>query len=156
MGLPMAHVGLHLTQALPGHELLHRLHPIAIGGHLGLQISQQLLGIAHGPNARRQPLLPSRQIELALMQKQDVVEQQAFVRNGAAEGRHRTGGDPPHIAMVAATGHKKDQLAPLPAFCEDRCDGGDIGQMGAPLVGVVGEHHIPRGQGRALSATHGG
>mgnify|MGYP003348933735 CR=1 FL=1 len=98
-----------------------------------------------------EPFTPQRLQQLAMAQQGNVVEQQPLLLDAAAVGGHGAGGDPPHVGMVAAAGHKAPQAIPL----EHRRDHGEIRQMGAAIEWVVGHHRIPRRQGPMLAALHG-
>ena len=100
-------------------------------------------------------LPPPRLVEGATVQKKQVVEQQTFVVDAAAVRRHRTRGDPAHIGMMTAAGHKQRRL--IAKACprgKHRRDCRDVRQVGAAVVGVVGEHHIAIDQGAARTAGH--
>ncbi len=154
LALAMAGVGEHLRQAVAGDQLLQLVDAQLVGSHLGLQVGQQLVGVAHGPGAGRQALPPGGLIPAARLHEGHVVEQQALLGDRAAEGRHRARADAPHVGMVTAAGHEQHRRRrTASARRKHRRDRRDVGQVGAAVVGVVAEHHIPRGQGRPLTAS---
>jgi hypothetical protein len=55
-----------------------------------------------------------RLAEAALVDQQDVVDQHAFLADGAAVGRHRSGRDPADIGMVPARRDEGGRIAPVP------------------------------------------
>ena len=71
---------------------------------------------------RCEALPPAGLLEAAIGEKQNVVQQQALIGDGAAEGRHRARGDSAHIGVVAPRGHK-EQGVPID---KHRCDRRDV------------------------------
>ena len=109
MGPAMNHVGLHQRQTLAGDQLLQCPLAEAVCRHLGLQVGQQLIGVAHRMGPSRQAGQPTASIEDAIFQKGQIAQQQALLLNAAAEGGHRAGGDAAHIGVMATAGNKEQR-----------------------------------------------
>lgn len=79
----------------------------------------------------------------AVADEQPVVEEDALLLDGAAEGGHGAGGDAADLGVVAARG---DQEAECPSgiarLVEHRGHDGHVGQVGAAVVRVVDGVHV--------------
>ncbi len=123
---------------MPGRELEQTVLAGQVGGPLGAEVGEALLGIAH---------LAGETSELAIVSPGGRDHDPLLVEPGGAD-RHPRGGGAPHIGVVRPAGREAEQLA----GGEDRGDQGDVGQVGAALEGVVEDPHIARG---LLAVEHG-
>jgi hypothetical protein len=82
-------------------------------------------------------------LEDAAVDHLEIVEQHAFLFDARGQRRHRAGGRAADIRVVAARGDPEDDLAARQGS-KHRRDDGDIGQVGAAIVGGVEGIHIAR------------
>ena len=132
----MAHIGGdHLRPAL-ARCLVQQFAAARARGQLGAQVGQVAVGIA-GRILRVGQHLPHRVLaKRALVDQQEIVDQNALLLDRRALRRHGAGGDPADIGMMATRRDEGVGLARA-IVVEHRHDHGDIGQVRAAPEGIV-------------------
>src|SRR3546814_5652389 len=103
------------------------------GGDLRLQIGDVERRVARGPVAGGEVGVDFRVAEMAVVDEEEIVEQDAFVVDALAVGGHRAGGDTAEVGVVAAHG---DEEGGGLAFYEHRHDDGIVGTMRVAVIGT--------------------
>ena len=206
--LDMTHVGMDDVGAVVVDHALEFSDAFCIGGDLGLEVGDVLVGVAGGvmgtplrgfgyptffaiffaalrrvdnlrastvlfvdarsdpPYVKRLVLVHTRALGVApfqqlaylflakpsLVDQNKIVDQYAFFMNGTAPGRHGAGGDATDVGVVAAGGDEESYGA---GGVEDGGDDGDVGEMGAAVVGVVEGEDVAGAEGVLAAAQYG-
>ena len=113
----LGHTGAQLVEAVALGELEQAALAGQVGGPLGAQVGEPLLGLAH---ARGEPAQPSSSRRVG------------GITTPSSSSRVESAGIPPgvgaaDVGMVGAARGEAEQLAAI----EDRGDQGDVGQVGA-------------------------
>ena len=194
--LDMTHVGLDDVWAVVVDHALEFSDAFCIGGDLGFEVGDVLVGVAGGVmgtplrgfahptfvlfvDARSDPpytqlaaldywglatLDPSytptfQQLPYRLFAKlpgpnqEEIVDEDAFLMDVSAAGRHGAGGDAADVGMVATGGD--EEAYSLPGGIEDGGDDGDVGKVGAAVVGVVEGEDVAGAEGVLAAAQYG-
>ncbi len=154
--LDVAHVGLDDVLAeLPGHAAQFR-DALLVGRDLGAQVGEVGVGVAGGVGGAGEQAPGLGLAERAVAHEEPVVEQDALLVDGAAEGGHGTGGDAADLRVVAARGHQEAQPGPLPVrgLVEHRADDGHVGQVRPAVVRVVDGVDVAGPQGARVAPEH--
>ncbi len=153
MGHDVAHIGRDQWPAIFGDHRLERLAPPLIGGDLRLDVGDVEIGIARGVAGAGEEGAELRLAEAPLRDEEEVVDHHPLLFEALRTGRGRARGEAADIGVVAARG---DEIADLlPPFVEDRRNHGDVGEVGAALIGIVERNHIARPQPAAAAGKHG-
>ena len=136
VGEDVAHVGGDDVGADVARRFDQSLGAANAGGKLRAQVRQIAIDIARRIRARCQQGADFRLAETALVDQQCIVDQDAFILDRAAVGRHRSRRDPADIGMVSAR-RDKGRGRLVAVIVEHRDDHRDVGQMGSAAIGVV-------------------
>ena len=100
-------------------------------------------GIARRISPEREQREHLRLAEAAALDQQEIVDQHAFLFDGAADRRHRARRDAADIGVMAARGDVRTSTVAA-GLVEHRRDHGDVGQMRAAVVGRVQHVDVAR------------
>ena len=133
--LYVLHIGAYDIQPEMSDHAAQFRHALLVGGDLRLDVGDVLIRVARRVPARGQQVVESRLAERAPLDQQEIVDQHAFFFDDGAVRRHRTRGQAADIGVMATGADiEQDVLARL---VEDRGHDGDVGQMGAAIIGRV-------------------
>ena len=133
----MAHIGVHHLQTEVDNHAAQFLNAFFIGGNHGAQVGHVLLDVACRVLGRLQQGDRFGLAQTPFLDQQEVVYEHPLLLDVLAVGRHGTRGDAADVGMVAA---RTDIKQDVPAgVIEHRRDDGNVGQVGAAVVGRV-EH----------------
>src|SRR5690606_39202925 len=90
--------------------------------------------------------------QAAAVDEQDIVEDDAFLRDGAAVWWHGARGDTADIGVMAAARHVEEHI--LARKVEYRRDDGDVRQMRPAVIGRVEDEYVARLHGGAMLRDH--
>ena len=154
--LHMAHVGMHDFEAVVIDHLQQFLHALFTGRQLRLEVGNIHVRVARRIIATDQAFAHFPFEEATAIDDLQVVEQHALFQHRGRIRRHRTGGLAADIGMMASRG----DIEQHPLFrgtggaTENRLDQGDIGQVGAAVVGRVEHEGITALHATAPLADH--
>ncbi len=138
MGHHMGHVGSDHRAPMFMRRACQQFRAACAGGELRAQIGQVAPRIARRMRALGQHVAHGFLAKGAFIHHQQIVDQHAFIGDGAAVGRHGTGRDPADIGMVAAGSDEGIGLVACVGI-KHRHDHGDIGQVRSAAKGII-EH----------------
>ncbi len=144
----MLHVGVDHLAAELAHHAFQLLRPLLAGGHLGLEVRDIGIRRAAGIRAGHQDFAGLGLPEHAFVDEFPVVDQHAFILHHPAVGRHGAGRETAHVGMVPAGGDVEDDLVAV--LLPHRGDHGDVGQVGAAVVGGVQHEDVALRHHRVL------
>ena len=141
----MAHIGPHHVEAVVLDDAAEFVDAAFVGGDLRLEVGDVLGDVAAGPWVIGEQVDQVGLAEAAAVDQAEIVDQDAFLVDRRRQRRHRAGRRAADIGMVAARGDPEQNVvfvgrasgAPRLLFAEDRRADGDVGQVGAAVIGGV-------------------
>ena len=126
-----------LTTGQPNWDdhALQFLHALFVGGDLRLDVGDVHVGAAGGIFCAGQKFAEFGFAEVAAIDEQEVVDDDAFFLQRAGHRRGRAGGDAADVGVMAAAADEEQDVRAV--GIEYRRDDGDVRQMGAAVERVV-------------------
>ncbi len=140
--LYVPHVCMHDVEAELIDHLPDFLYAFLAGGDLGLQVGDVMVRIARRIGMVGEMVAEFVLQECALVDEFEIVEQDAFFLDDLAVGGHRARRDAADIGVMAAAGNEEQDI--LAVVAEDRGDDGDVGQVGAAVIGRIDHEDVAR------------
>src|SRR5690606_15713413 len=150
--LYVPHVRLHHVQTEVVDHPPYLFDALLVRGDLGAQVGEVGLRVAGRVRAGGEQLPGLRLPEPAVRDQQPVVEEHPFLVHRPAVRGHGAGRQAADLRVVAAGGDVEQH--PLTSVVVDRGDHGDVGQVGAAVVGVVDRVHVAGAHRVAAPADH--
>ena len=139
--LHMAHIGRYRFDSVTITDAAQFARPLGAGGDLRGEVGDILVDIAGGPGAGGQQVADGGFAKRALIDQQQIVEDDALFLHADAAGRHGAGRDAADIGMMAT---RRDIEARRTRPHENRHDERDVGQMGAAIIRGVERIDVAR------------
>ena len=149
--LHVPHISVHHRQCEIADHLAQLAHAHFVGGDLGLDVVDVLQWIACRIAAAGQERIELLLAEAAAIDQLEIVDINAFLLDGRCIGRHRARRNAADIGMVTARGDPEQNLLAV----EYRRADGNVGQVGAAVVGRVDDIGVARPHATLVLANDG-